>query len=69
MASYFEKKKPKGEFVIVVDGTKEKPYDISLDNRTKELYLENLAPKDAAKLIAVLTGGNKRDIYNWLIDK
>ena len=59
----------KGEFVIVVDGTKDKPYDISLDNRTKELYLENLAPKDAAKLIAVLTGGNKRDIYNWLIDK
>ena len=59
----------KGEFVIVVDGTNNKPYDINFDNKTRELYLKTLPPKDAAKLIATITNQNKRDIYNWLIDK
>ena len=59
----------KGEFVIVVDGTNNKPYDIIFDNKTRELYLKSLPPKDAAKLIATITNQNKREIYNWLIDK
>ena len=59
----------KGEFVIVLEGATTNNIDLNLSNKIKELYLEYLPAKDAAKLIAALSNQNKRDIYKWLIDK
>ena len=59
----------KGEFVIVLGGAKNDSFNFAFEHQIKELYLEHLPPKDAAKLIAALTKHNKRDLYKWLIDK
>jgi len=59
----------KGEFVIVLEGATNNNIDLNLSNKIKELYLEHLPAKDAAKLIAAISNQNKRDIYKWLIDK
>ena len=59
----------KGEFVIVIEGTEENTFDLNLSNKIKELYLEHLPAKDAAKLISALSNQSKREVYKWLIDK
>ena len=59
----------KGEFVIVLEGSKKINLDLNLSQKIKDLYLEHLPAKDAAKLLAALTSKNKRDLYKWLIDK
>ena len=59
----------KGEFVIVIEGTEENTFDLNFSNKIKELYLEHLPAKDAAKLISALSNQNKREVYKWLIDK
>ena len=43
--------------------------NLNFSNKIKELYLEHLPAKDAAKLIAALSNQNKREVYKWLIDK
>jgi 16S rRNA (cytidine1402-2'-O)-methyltransferase len=59
----------KGEFVIVIEGTEENTFDLNFSNKIKELYLEHLPAKDAAKLISALSNQSKREVYKWLIDK
>ena len=59
----------KGEFVIVIEGAEKNTFDLSFSNTIKELYLEHLPAKDAAKLISALSNQNKREVYKWLIDK
>ena len=59
----------KGEFVIVVEGSEKNTFDLNFSNTIKELYLEHLPAKDAAKLISALSNQNKREVYKWLIDK
>ena len=59
----------KGEFVIVVEGNQKNNINLNFSNKIKELYLEHLPAKDAAKLIAALSNQNKREVYKWLIDK
>ena len=59
----------KGEFVIVIEGAEENTFDLNFSNKIKELYLEHLPAKDAAKLISALSNQSKREVYKWLIDK
>ena len=53
----------KGEFVIVIEGTEENTFDLNFSNKIKELYLEHLPAKDAAKLISALSNQSKREVY------
>lgn len=56
----------KGEFVIVIEGTKTRSFKI--DNKMKKAFLEKMQAKDAAKLISLITKENKRDVYKDLLD-
>ena len=41
---------------------------IALDIKTKKEFLKKMSASDAAKLISLVTGENKRDIYKYLIE-
>tara|TARA_B100001250_G_scaffold412149_1_gene442612 strand:- start:68 stop:883 length:816 start_codon:yes stop_codon:yes gene_type:complete len=58
----------KGEMVIVIEGSKKNNIKLSLDASTKREYLKKMSASDAAKLISLITGENKRDIYKYLIE-
>ena len=59
----------KGEFVLVLDGqNKPKPFS-KINEKIKNEFLSKLSASDSAKLISILTGENKRDIYKKLIEK
>ncbi len=70
----FTEKQPKGEFVVIIDGAKEKfkPDDISVlcegDPMDHLLYYERLGmnEKDAMKKVAKDRGISKRDVYRIL---
>ena len=57
----------KGEIVVVIEGKKEIKNKIEIDNRIKSEYLKKLSVSDSAKLISLITGERKRDIYKKLI--
>ncbi|OUW89017.1 MAG: 16S rRNA (cytidine(1402)-2'-O)-methyltransferase [Gammaproteobacteria bacterium TMED226] len=58
----------KGEIVIVIEGSKKYMKSIALDIKTKKEFLKKMSASDAAKLISLVTGENKRDIYKYLIE-
>ena len=58
----------KGEMVIVIEGTQKNTNNFVLDKKTKKEFLKKLSASDAAKLISLVTGQNKRDIYKNLIE-
>ena len=58
----------KGEFVIVIEGSSSEKPSLIIDSKVKDSFLKFLPPKDAAKLISLLTKENKRDIYKQLLD-
>ena len=59
----------KGEIVIVVEGAqKNNINNYILDKNTKKEFLKKLSASDAAKLISLITGQNKRDVYKNLIE-
>ena len=58
----------KGEFVIVIEGSSTKFKNTKLDNKIQKAFLENMPPKDAAKLISMITKENKRDVYKQLLE-
>lgn len=73
---YYEKKEPKGEYVIVVKGKsreelKQETIDRNRGTDLKEqlrLYLEaGMTKKDATKRLAKERGLNKRDVYRELL--
>ena len=58
----------KGELVLVIEGADNK-IDLNIGKQIKKEFLSKLSASDSAKLISMLTGKNKRDIYKKLIEK
>ena len=58
----------KGELVLVIEGADNK-VDLNISAQIKNEFLSKLSASDTAKLISMLTGKNKRDIYKKLIEK
>ena len=58
----------KGELVLVIEGADNK-IDLNISTQIKKEFLSKLSAADSAKLISMLTGKNKRDIYKKLIEK
>jgi 16S rRNA (cytidine1402-2'-O)-methyltransferase len=58
----------KGEFVIVIEGSSTEFKNTKLDKKIQKAFLENMPPKDAAKLISMITNENKRDVYKELLE-
>ena len=59
----------KGEFVIVIEGSSAAEFkNTKLDKKIQKAFLENMPPKDAAKLISMITKENKRDVYKQLLE-
>ena len=58
----------KGELVLVIEGANNK-VDLNINTQVKKEFLSKLSASDSAKLISILTGENKRDIYKKLIEK
>ena len=59
----------KGEIVIVLQSSKRKNIIPTIDKKIKDEFLSKLSVTESAKLISVITGENKRDIYKKLIQK
>ena len=59
----------KGEIVVVLEGNLVKNNNIEINKKVKNAFLEKLSASDAAKLISLITKKNKRDIYDYLIEK
>ena len=59
----------KGELVLVIDGANNKKIDLNINMQIKKEFLSKLSASDSAKLISILTGKNKRDIYKKLIER
>ena len=57
----------KGEMVIVIEGKIKKTTIPTINSRIKKEFLAKLSASDSAKLISLITGENKRDIYKKLI--
>ncbi|HHU90553.1 MAG TPA: 16S rRNA (cytidine(1402)-2'-O)-methyltransferase [Clostridiaceae bacterium] len=74
VVSHFEDKEPRGEFVIVVEGSKEKASDnpkpdllcLTVEDHVKYYMTEGYERMDAMKLAAKDRGLSKRDIYKLL---
>ena len=58
----------KGELVLVIEGA-DNIIDLNISTQIKKEFLSKLSASDSAKLISMLTGKNKRDIYKKLIEK
>jgi 16S rRNA C1402 (ribose-2'-O) methylase RsmI len=58
----------KGEVVLVIDMKSIDDSSINIDNKVRSAFLEKLPPNDAAKLLSMVTGESKRDIYKSLMD-
>ncbi len=62
----------KGEFVVVVEGNKEKKKTLSMEE-TKDIFLKRVEkgenPKDIIKNLAKENNLNKRELYNFLMKK
>ena len=58
----------KGEMVLVIEGSRKKNIKLSLDANIKREFLKKMSVSDASKLISLITGKNKRDIYKYLIE-
>ena len=64
-----EKINLKGELVLVIEGANNNKIDLNITMQIKNEFLSKLSASDSAKLISMLTGKNKRDIYKKLIEK
>ncbi len=66
---YYSEKKPKGEFVLVVEGKKFEKVELSLDDAIKlalQLVSQGQKATDAAKIVAKQTNFSKSEIYKSL---
>ena len=59
----------KGEIVLVLEGSLIKNKKLEINKKVKSAFLEKLSASDAAKLISLITKKNKRDVYDYLIEK
>ena len=66
----FDEEKPKGEFVVIVDGKKIEEKEISFDKAVEEakrLMADGMSTNAAAKEVAKITSFKKNDIYKALL--
>lgn len=66
----FDEEKPKGEFVVIVDGKKVEEKEISFDKAVEEakrLMADGMGTSAAAKEVAKITPYKKNDIYKALL--
>lgn len=69
-STMFDEEKPKGEFVIIVDGKKIEEKEISFDKAVEEakrLMADGMSTNAAAKEVAKITLFKKNDIYKALL--
>ncbi len=59
----------KGEIVVIIEGSNKNEIKFQIDPKVKKEFLAKLPARDAAKLIASISGENKREIYKKLIEK
>lgn len=70
IAAYYEKNSPKGEIVVIVEGSSEDYSSLSPEEHVKFLEKEyGISTADAIKIAAELRGVPKRDIYNLIHKK
>ena len=58
-----------GELVLVIEGANNNKIDLNINMQVKKEFLSKLSASGSAKLISILTGENKRDIYKKLIER
>lgn len=69
-STMFDEEKPKGEFVVIVDGKKIEEKEISFDKAVEEakrLMTDGMSTNAAAKEVAKITSFKKNDIYKALL--
>lgn len=69
-STMFDEEKPKGEFVVIVDGKKIEEKEISFDKAVEEakrLMADGMSTNAAAKEVAKITPFKKNDIYKALL--
>lgn len=69
-STMFDEEKPKGEFVVIVDGKKIEEKEISFDkavDEAKRLMADGMSTNAAAKEVAKITPFKKNDIYKALL--
>ena len=69
-STMFDEEKPKGEFVVIVDGKKIEEMEISFDkavDEAKRLMADGMSTNAAAKEVAKITSFKKNDIYKALL--
>jgi 16S rRNA (cytidine1402-2'-O)-methyltransferase len=60
----------RGEFVIMVAGAKLLANALDSEaRRVLDAFADELSPNRLARVAAKLYGGNKRDYYNYLLDR
>lgn len=72
LSRYYDEIEPRGEFVIVVEGTQAKPAEFTAEQAVelaKRLVDGGEKLSDACKEAAKITGISKREIYSALSDK
>ena len=57
------------EIVLVIEGNSTNNINIKLDNKVKDAFLDKLSISDAAKLLSLVTGQSRQDIYKFLNNK
>lgn len=74
---YYEKKSPRGEYVLVIEGKsfkiqeeelQESFQNISIEDHMKQYEDEGIDRKEAMKMVAKDRGISKRDVYQYLIN-
>lgn len=69
-STMFDEEKPKGEFVVIVDGKKIEEKEVSFDKAVEEakrLMADGMSTNAAAKEVAKITSFKKNDIYKALL--
>lgn len=67
LAQYYQQHPPKGEIVVIVEGTVQDYSELSPQEHVKFLEKEyNISTGDAIKITAELRGIPKRDVYNLI---
>ena len=69
-SAMFDEEKPKGEFVVIVDGKKAEEKEISFESAVEEakrLMADGMSTNSAAKEVAKVTSFKKNDIYKALL--
>ncbi len=69
-STMFDEEKPKGEFVVIVDGKKAEEKEISFEKaveEAKQLMADGMSTNAAAKEVAKITSFKKNDIYKALL--